>query len=141
MWNLRYHEDGWSLQQYERATRGYGKVGRLPEWYLQRPQEHRGDEFYLSAFARLGTCRQFPGTGFGPIPWTAAREYAIEHGLGPSMRVVFCDVILLLDSAYREHMRKRIEEDEKRRQDDEKRSQKEAEARAAAGAGGGRRRK
>ena len=94
----------------------------------------RGDDFYLLAFSRLGTCRQFPGTGFGPIPWTAARDYAIEHGLSPGMRAVFCDVILLLDAAYRERMRKKAEKEQERAAAD-------AEKPPAAGAGAGGRRK
>lgn len=123
--------------QYERATRGYGKTGRLPDWYRAKPPEVRGDEFYLLAFSRLSTCRQFPGTGFGPIPWTAARDYAIEHGLSPSMRIVFCDVILLLDTAYRERMRKKAEAEAK----EARAAADVAEKTAAAGAGAGRRRK
>lgn len=93
----------------------------------------RGDQFYLAAFSRLGTCRQFPGNGFGPIPWTAARDYAIEQGLSPGMREVFCDVILLLDAAYRQRMREKADEEEKRRRRDERNEQKQAENAAAAG--------
>lgn len=109
----------------------------MPEWYRERPPEVRGDEFYLLAFSRLGTCRQFPGTGFGPIPWTAARDYAIEHGLSPSMRTVFCDVILLLDAAYRERMREKQAREQKRAAA----AAEQAEKLAAAGAGAGGRRK
>lgn len=61
----------------------------------------------MLAFSRLGTTRTFSADGgFGPIPWTAAREYAAEFELSPLMRTFFCDVMLLLDAAYREHVRK-----------------------------------
>jgi len=100
----------------------------------------RGDDFYLAAFNRLGTCRQFPGNGFGPIPWTAARDYAHEHGLSPTVRAVFCDVMLLLDSAYRQHALKKLRDGERARQREEREAAKAAATATGAGVGSRRRR-
>lgn len=114
---MRYQADGWTIEsgQYQRST------GRLPAWYLERPHEIRGEDFYITAFSRLGTTRQFTdGGGFGPIPWTAARDYACEFELSPPMRVFFCDVILALDGHYREHTRKKHQEEAERTRREQK---------------------
>lgn len=116
--------------QYQRAT-----GGRLPSWYQAQPPQQRGEEFYLKAFHRLGTERQFPGNGFGPIPWSRIEEYADRAGLDARMHVVFVDTILILDSLYREHMR---EENEKKAGKDARTAEKKAKQEAAklAGTGG-----
>ena len=74
----------------------------------------RGDDFYLTAFSCLGTTRQFPGNGIGPIPWDKAWEYGARHGLGTRMCNYFAMVILLLDGHYCEHLREEQDKEAKR---------------------------
>lgn len=58
-----------------------------------------GDEFYLRAFWRLGTTRQF-GTAQGPIPYDKALDYALRCGLDEEMQDAFCRIISVMDAAY-----------------------------------------
>ena len=66
--------------------------GDLPDWYLDRPEDEAGDEFYLSAFYTLSTCRPYGLSGGGPIPWTAIIEYArylkLERDLWQLLEIV-----------------------------------------------------
>lgn len=100
---MRDQTDGWAVRsgQYQRATKGYAGEARLPSWHQEEPVVLRGDQWWLDAFWRLGTTRQFSGQGWGPIPWTAARDYAIDLGFDTEWRRMFCDVILQLDRVYR----------------------------------------
>lgn len=54
------------------------------------------DVFYMMAFGELSTCRSVPS----PIPWTAIREYAREHGLDWYTIGVFHRVVREMDVAY-----------------------------------------
>jgi hypothetical protein len=118
--------------QYQRAT-----GGRLPEWYVRQPPSVRGDEFFLIAFAYLGTERAIfvnangAVCGTGPLQWSRAILYAKEAGLDRRTRRWFAAVMLSLDSQWRES--KREENDKERRKADRK---AEREARKAQGASG-----
>lgn len=59
----------------------------------------RGDDFYITAFWELCSCRAF-GQAMGPIPWTAIREYGHTAGLSDAMMGVFTMVIRELDEFY-----------------------------------------
>lgn len=52
-----------------------------PDWYLSRPELWPGQEFYLTAFDRLTTCRPLGSGGIGRIPWTAIVKYSEVHGM------------------------------------------------------------
>lgn len=78
--------------------------GKLPGWYLDRPDELRGDEFYIDAFFSLSTERQF-GQCIGPIPWSKIIDYGILHGLNYTMLNVFHVVLRILDEGYLEWQR------------------------------------
>ena len=81
----------------------------MPEWYLNCPDIFPGDDFYLTGFWELSSCRQF-GDVIGPIPWNLAVEYALWHRLDRDMTNVFVAVIRSMDETYLEWLR----EDQKR---------------------------
>lgn len=100
----------------------------MPSWFLRKPREYRGDHVYLIAFERLSTTRTFSAEGMGPIAWNHAWAYA-RGTLGMQNRRIasfFCDVLLMLDSHYREHLRKQQEEAEKRELRDARRAERAA---------------
>lgn len=103
---------------------------------MKQPPIYRGDDIYLTGFALLSTERQFPGQGFGPIPWSKAWDYAQRQGLDRDMCNFFAQVILLLDGYYREHIRSEQEKDKQR----DERKQRRAKSRDGQPAGRGRRR-
>lgn len=57
----------------------------------------RGLEYYLEAFAELGTCRQI-GSGIGPIPFTSILEYAAFYNVEDFEEFIY--LIRQMDSAY-----------------------------------------
>jgi len=69
----------------------------LPDWFKDKPELALGDEFYLSAFSELNTCRQ-SGWDRGPIPWTAIVAFMDQYELEYDLRVTFLRVIRALDS-------------------------------------------
>lgn len=74
----------------------------LPPWVHDEPELYRGDDFFLSAFFDLGTCRSLTEGGAGPIPWTAIVDYADRAGLVPDVAAGFVRVIRSMDSVYLE---------------------------------------
>ncbi len=101
---------------------------------MKRPLELKGDGFFLTGFACLGTERSFPGNGIGPIPWSKAWDYAHRHGHTRRWCNHFAEVILLLDGHYRDHLR---EEQEKQAKREEKLAKREARAKAGSAGGEG----
>lgn len=91
-------EDG----QYQRSTGG--RDGTLPEWARNQPDLVRGDEFWLSAFWKLNTCRQF-GMSVGPIPWIVIEHYADRFGLEPDIRDLLHVLVWEMDKAYLAYVR------------------------------------
>lgn len=61
-----------------------------------------GDEFYLSAFSELNTCRR-AGFGLGPIPWTAIIAFAEQYELEYDLKSTFLRVIRALDQEFLEY--------------------------------------
>lgn len=84
---MRYQRDGFSV-----------KSGRLkgrpdPEWFVNRPPEVSGSEFFYVAFRDLGTER----VDDGPIPWTKAMAYADRKGLAPDVADAVWTVVHKMD--------------------------------------------
>jgi hypothetical protein len=61
------------------------------------------DEFYLSAFWDLSTCRRI-GMSLGPIPWNHIREYAEFAGLDRLNTYAFSAIMRKLDVVYMDRM-------------------------------------
>ena len=74
----------------------------------------RGDDFFLRAFADLGSCRQF-GMSSGPIPWDKILLYGTVSGLEPDVLRVFTDIIRALDETYLEDQQ--VQEEKRRERD------------------------
>lgn len=85
--------------QYAQSSGGKNKPGGVPAWYRDQPQLIRGDEFYLTAFWELSSCRQF-GYSIGPIPWNRVVEYGERRRLDRRMIKVFEVVLRELDEVY-----------------------------------------
>lgn len=92
-WDLRYARDGFSVAAAEAKGRA------LPEWYVDRPVEQPGDDFFLEAFADLSTCRPV-GLAVGPIPWDRIVAYARWRSLGAALEATFVAVIRQMDDAF-----------------------------------------
>lgn len=75
----------------------------IPDW-AEEPVQYPGDDFYLSAFMELSTCRQYQ---FGPVPWTAIIEYAEFAGLDSEILPVFVLCIRAMDSVYLDWIEKK----------------------------------
>lgn len=58
-----------------------------------------GDEFYLTAFWDLDTCRTF-GLSVGPIPWDRIVDYTHYSGLEDDVARVFVRTIRTMDNVY-----------------------------------------
>jgi len=98
---------------------------------VNQPPVVRGDDVYLFAFSCLGTERQFPGNGIGPIPWSAAFDYAARScGFDRLMSTYFATVILMLDGHYREHL---VEERKKESDREARRARRKAKAEGTGG--------
>jgi hypothetical protein len=84
----------------ERAAAAGRKVGLLSE----RPGLDHWQAFAWRAFNELHSCRSYGFGGVpGPIPWTAIRQWASEHGVTDPDE--FDDLVYLtfeLDGAWRE---------------------------------------
>ena len=78
------------------------KGRELPPWAQNEPELYRGDDFFLTAFFDLGTCRFITDNGPGPIPWTAMVEYADRAELFPDVAAGFVRVIRSMDTVYLE---------------------------------------
>jgi len=66
-----------------------------------------GDNFYLTAFYELSTCRAF-GWTLGPIPWRDLVFYAQYAGLEEDLFPVFVLTLRAMDAVYLEHSKKRL---------------------------------
>jgi hypothetical protein len=85
--------------QYQNAN-----SGRLPDWYVKKPAEVRGDDFWLRAFADLCSERAF-GTAIGPIPWSKIVMYGERKGLDRAMIGVLEVLIREMDEVYLSDLR------------------------------------
>ncbi len=77
----------------------------MPAWYLDEPPLCSGDDFYLSAFWDLNTCR-VNGFGLGPIPWDKVNTYALTARLDEDLIRPFIRIIRAMDTAYIDWMDK-----------------------------------
>jgi len=71
-----------------------------PEWVTAEPDLFPGDDFFISAFYQLSSCRQDKGDIPGPIPWTAIVEYADRRGLYNETSLLLEMIIREMDNAY-----------------------------------------
>jgi hypothetical protein len=92
----------WDLEARQRARAVAGAVnkGRKVEWLQDAPAVDDDGEFWIAAFWELSTCRQIVDAGIGPIPWTAAEEWARAEGLGPPGRRLLHYFVGELDVEY-----------------------------------------
>jgi hypothetical protein len=74
----------------------------LPDWVENEPLLHPGDEFILSAFYHLSSCRHFGGEVPGPIPWNRVIQYAERAELDKENTQFLVFVIREMDAAYLE---------------------------------------
>lgn len=80
----------------------------LPEWALNEPPLYKGDDFFLTAFYDLSSCRPNSEAGPGPIPWDKTVEYSDRAGLDQDMGLAFVHIVRELDSAYIAWAQKKI---------------------------------
>lgn len=86
----------------------------IPDKIKNAPELLPGLDLYFVAFMELSTCRTV-GMGEGPIPWTAMRDYAIDH-LGVEEGIEFDRFVSLIrgmDIAYLEYQDKKRDSDAK----------------------------
>jgi len=76
------------------------KGRELPPWVGTEPDLNPGDDFFLTAFYDLSTCRQYSESVPGHIPWTAIAEYSDRSGLYPETAAGFIRVIRSMDSVF-----------------------------------------
>jgi len=70
-----------------------------PKFLDDEPLLLPGDEFYMTAFYRLDTCRSI-GMSYGPIPWRDIVMYADREGLDSDLVQLFVYVIRSMDGEY-----------------------------------------
>lgn len=67
----------------------------MPKTIAEAPVLQTGLSFYLEAYIDLATCRG--GMGDGPIPWTAAMDWARFHRLSRDQTEDFWFIISRMD--------------------------------------------
>lgn len=90
IWVLRLDRDGFSVDSARKKGR------RLPDWYLDEPEQPPLTTLFHEAFRDLATCRTD-----GPIPWDKTMAYAERKGLTPDVADAFWTVIRKMDQAER----------------------------------------
>jgi len=81
-----------------------------PDWYLSRPDLLPGQEFYLTAFDRLTTCRPIGQGAIGRIPWTATVKYGEVYEMGYEEFLTFQYLMERLDTVYIQWVQKKADE-------------------------------
>lgn len=75
----------------------------LPDWFEERPDLGRLEEWYLQAYGDLSTERHHE---LGRIPWSAIRSYAYQAGLEPCIMDHFEAVIRALEEEHLDDLAK-----------------------------------
>ena len=70
----------------------------MPDWFIEQPAEPPCYGVMREAYADLDTCRN-AGMGFGPIPWTAIREYAEFEDMDNDTTSLFIRLVRMMDAA------------------------------------------
>lgn len=68
---------------------------------LERKPDLTGYEWIWEAFFELGTCRSI-GMAIGPIPWTAIRDYRIDHDMDVEESYILSNCIRAMDRKWLE---------------------------------------
>lgn len=84
----------------------------MPEFLTSEPLSLPGDEFYITAFYELSTCRSY-GWSLGPIPWRDIIYYADFAVLDEDLLPVFVQSIRAMDAVYLEYVKKKTPEGKK----------------------------
>ena len=92
-WELEYADRAWVIDA------AIARGNKPPPWAFSEPYVLQGDEFYLSAFYELSTCRDV-GWGVGPIPWRDIILYAEFAELDYELLSGFVQIIRALDTVY-----------------------------------------
>lgn len=97
---MQFNRDGHSIAAIDKKNKRRRKDQHrpYPKWYLDRPNQVRGADFFFDAFRDLQTERRFAD---GPIPWSKARLYAEGRGLEPDLAELLWTVVRRLDLAER----------------------------------------
>ena len=75
---------------------------------LDEPYLDRGEEFFITAFYQLSSCRSFADAAPGPIPWDKIVQYADRRGLDLEMGQAFEHIMRIIDSKYTEWYIKKL---------------------------------
>ena len=95
-----WHHHAKHVTDYE-TLEAMGKNSPL----ANQPAIYPGNEWFFDAYMALDSCRNV-GMGVGPIPWTAAREYGLEHEFPRDDRALLWAVIHKADTAFRAEVAK-----------------------------------
>lgn len=68
-------------------------------WMKDEPRVQPGDNFYITAFYQLSTCRDY-SMGIGPLPYDKVIEYAARAGLDEDMSTIFEYAMSAMDQAF-----------------------------------------
>lgn len=72
----------------------------VPLWAHEEPPIYQGDDFFLTAFFDLSTCRYYSEGTPGHIPWTSIIQYADWAGLYPEVCAGFVRIIRAMDAVF-----------------------------------------
>jgi hypothetical protein len=78
----------------------------LPKRIANAPTLFIGLELYYDAFWELDTCREV-GWGWGPIPWSAIKDYAETFNFDDEQRDDLYYFIRVMDNAYLRYRHKK----------------------------------
>jgi len=92
-WELEYAEKEFSLQA--KIAKGLP----LPEWAIIEPVLLPGEEFFLTSFYNLSTCRSY-GEVTGPIPWRDIVYYSDRNELEWDVSEAFVYIIREMDAEF-----------------------------------------
>ena len=74
---------------------------------MEEPPLYPGDDFFLTAFYQLSSCRQVTDSFLGQIPWYVIIKYAETRELEPDVSIAFEHIISEMDTEYIKWQRKK----------------------------------